>query len=265
MRLIHLGAAALAISTVFAQMQDNREKHMTCENRGWNGDQAHHCDIREQTLPGPGHVTVDGGVNGGATVKGWLRNDVLVRAKVETWADDDAQASAIAGQIHVDTSGGQIRASGPDMPRHAGWSVSYEIFVPQTTDVNIKTHNGGVSISDVRGRIQFDAMNGGVHLKRIAGEVNGSTVNGGINVELAGSSFDGNQFEARTTNGGVTISMPENYSAHIRTETVNGSVRTDFPVTVQGEVKRNLDFNVGSGGPLIHVTTTNGGVRIKRS
>jgi hypothetical protein len=27
---------------------------------------------------------------------------------------------------------------------------------------------------------------------------------------------------------------------------------------------RNLDFNVGSGGPLIRVTTTNGGVKLKK-
>ena len=266
MRFIHLATAALAISAAYCQMQDNREKKMTCNDNNWGGDRAHHCDIREQSFAGPGKLSVDGGVNGGATVKGWLRNDVLVRAKVESWGESDAQSRLLASQVRVDATGPEIRATGPESTGdNSGWSVSYEIFVPQTTDLELKAHNGGISISDVRGRLQFSAENGGVHLARVGGDISGSTVNGGLNVELAGSTFDGNQLEATTSNGGVTISMPENYSAHIRTETVNGGIRSDFPITMQGDLKHNLDFNVGSGGALIHVATTNGGVRLKRS
>ena len=33
------------------------------------------------------------------------------------------------------------------------WSVSYEIFVPRNADLALRTHNGGISISDVRGKI----------------------------------------------------------------------------------------------------------------
>ena len=261
-----VASAALALATANAQMQDNRDKHMTCENGGYNSDRAHYCEVREQSFPGAGRLVVDAGTNGGTTIKGWLRNDVLVRAKVEAQADSDAEARSITGQVHVDTAGGQITATGPGHSGNSSWSVSYEIFVPQTTDLNLKTHNGGISISDVRGRMEFGAQNGGVHLKRVAGEVNGSTVNGGVQVELAGNSWEGRQIEVSTTNGGVTISMPEHYSAHIQTETVNGGIQSDFPIVMQGNLKpRRLDFNVGSGGPLIHVSTTNGGVKLKRT
>src|ERR1700681_2232443 len=186
-----LALVSLAAGSVYGQMQDNRDKKMSCDNQRGGGDQARHCEIREQSFAGPGHLSVDGGVNGGVSVKGWLRSEALVRTKIEAWADGDAEASLLAGQVHVDTAGGQIRAGGPESANHSGWSVSYEIFVPQTTDLNLKTHNGGISISDVRGRIEFDATNGGVHLKRVAGDVSGATVNGGLNVELAGSSWEG--------------------------------------------------------------------------
>jgi len=63
----------------------------------------------------------------------------------------------------------------------------------------------------------------------------------------------------------VTIAIPESYSAHLQTETVNGGIASDFPIAMHGDLRpRNLDFNVGSGGPLIRVTTTNGGVKLKR-
>ena len=198
----------LAVSTggvpLFAQLQDNTEKHMTCDNGGDSGERARHCEIREQTVPGAGRLNIDAGRNGGATVKGWLRSDVLVRARVEASADTEAAAAQMASQVVVDGSGGQVRATGPDSANNSWWSVSYEIFVPQNTDLELKSHNGGVSISDVRGAIHFEVTNGGVHLKRVAGDVTGSTVNGGLHVELAGAVWDGRQLNVSTRNGGVT-------------------------------------------------------------
>ncbi len=71
--------------------------------------------------------------------------------------------------------------------------------------------------------------------------------------------------DVSTTNGGVKLGVPSNYSAHFETGTVNGSVRVDFPTTVQGRVSKDLSFDVGQGGATIKVTTTNGGVKITRS
>jgi DUF4097 and DUF4098 domain-containing protein YvlB len=144
--------------------------------------------------------------------------------------------------------------------------VSYEIFVPQNTDLNLKSNNGGLTIADVRGQIRFDVNNGGVHLKRVAGDVSGATVNGGIQAELAGPTWDGRQLELTTHNGGVTVAMPATYSAHLQVETGLGGIQSDFPVTMQGEVRpRRLDFSVGAGGPLVHITTGNGGIKLKRT
>jgi len=45
-------------------------------------------------------------------------------------------------------------------------------------------------ISDVRGRIRFDALNGGVHLRGTGGDVEGHTTNGGLNVDLDGDRWN---------------------------------------------------------------------------
>ena len=259
----------LAVTTggfpLLAQLQDNTEKQMTCENQGGGRDQARHCDIREQTVASAGRLSVDAGRNGGASVKGWLRADVLVRARVEAAADTEVAAAQIAGQVSVSSSGGQVRATGPESANNSWWSVSYEIFVPQNTDLELKTYNGGLAISDVRGTIHFEVNNGGVRLKRVAGDVTGSTVNGGLHVELAGAVWDGRQLDVSTRNGGVMLAVPSTYSAHIQAETVNGGIHSDFAAAVDTSAKpRRLDFNVGSGGAPIHVATTNGGVSVKR-
>jgi DUF4097 and DUF4098 domain-containing protein YvlB len=259
-------AASLAFTAMaFGQMRDNQEKQMTCRNNGYN-DRPKYCEIREQAAPAVGVLNVDAGPNGGATVKGWSRNEVLVRARVEGWGNSDTDARATASQVYVDASGGHVQARGPESSNNTGWSVSFEIFVPQATSLTAKTVNGGITVADIRGNLSFEATNGGIHLSRLAGEVTGSTVNGGVNIELMGATWDGSRVQVTTRNGGVNISIPQNYSAHFQTETVNGALKSEFPVNQQGEAQsRNHDFSLGAGGPLIHVTTTNGGVKLKRA
>jgi hypothetical protein len=251
-----------------AQLRDNRTPQMSCDSgSNYDRDRQRFCEVREQTVPGVGRLTVDPGKNGGVTVRGWLRNDVSIRSRVETWAPSVGEAGALAGLVRVDASAGQVKASGPDSQRDSGWSVSYEIFVPQMIDLSMTSFNGGINVSDVRGRIEFDAKNGGVRLTRVAGDVRGQTTNGGVQVELTGSTWEGGQLDARATNGSVTVRMPEKYSAHIQAETVNGVFDADFPlaVNVNGRPRpRTLDFSVGSGGPLIHVSTTNGNMKFQK-
>jgi hypothetical protein len=65
----------------------------------------------------------------------------------------------------------------------------------------------------------------------------------------------------------VNISMPQNYSAHFETATVNGHVNANFDMTVHGnisEANKHLSMDIGAGGPTIHVETTNGGVNVKK-
>jgi DUF4097 and DUF4098 domain-containing protein YvlB len=264
MKALKVFVSLALAATVLGQMRDNQDKQLTCDSSG-NGSRARYCEVREQTAAAMGLLNVDPGQNGGVTVKGWSRNEVLVRSRVEGWADNEADARIAATQVYVNTSGGHIQAQGPQSSNNGGWSVSFEIFVPQATSLTVKTANGGITVSDIRGSLRFEATNGGVNLRRLAGDVAGSTVNGGVNLELMGTTWDGSQVQVTTRNGGVSVSVPENYSAHFQTETLNGSLRSEFPLNLPGDARSgSRDFSIGAGGPLIHVTTTNGGVRLKK-
>jgi hypothetical protein len=210
-------------------------------------------------------ISVDSGKNGGISVKGSDRNDVLVRARVESSGISRGDAEQLGKQIRIETGGSRIHSSGPEQKRDAWWSVTFEILVPHRSNLSLTAHNGGIAISDVNGRIDFNGLNGGVVLRRVGGKVHGSTTNGGLVVELNGSRWDGEELNVKTTNGGVVMSVPENYSARLETGTVNGHVSTDFPITVQGRITKELSMDLGSGGPTVRATTTNGGVRLKRT
>ncbi|HET6978202.1 MAG TPA: hypothetical protein VFI24_17860 [Pyrinomonadaceae bacterium] len=264
--------AALVASTgiaVLAQKEKvkDKDRSLTCREDSWYNDRlANNCEIREQTLAlSGGTISIDGRQNGGVNVKGWDQNQVLVRARVQTGAPTAADAEALGRQIQIETSGAKIHATGPETRRDYQWNVSYEVFVPRRADLSIETHNGGIAIADVNGRIDFTALNGGVVLKRVGGAVRGSTTNGGLVIELTGDRWDGDSLDVSTTNGGVIMSVPENYSANLQTGTVNGSVSVDFPVTVQGRLNKQIALNLGSGGATVKAMTTNGGVHLKRA
>ena len=259
-------AALVTFTGVAVFAQKDRDRTLTCRENNWYNDRlVGNCDIREQTLAmSGGAISIDGKQNGGVSVKGWDQNQVLIRARVQTGAPTQDEAIALGRQIRIETNGAKIFASGPESRRDYHWDVSYEVFVPRRADLSLETQNGGIAIADVNGRIDFTALNGGVVLKRVGGAVRGSTTNGGLVIELSGDRWDGENLDVSTTNGGIIMSVPENYSAHLQTGTVNGSVNVDFPVTVQGRITKQIALDLGSGGASVKAMTTNGGVHLKR-
>src|SRR3974390_3073015 len=130
---------AFAIATAGAQQKDNTKKKLDCSDRWQNNGRESFCAMREMAAPVTGRITVDGGVNGGVSVLGWSRNEILVRAQIQSWASTDSEAKALAGEIRIETAGSRIQAVGPVSEGKSGWGVTFEIFVPHQTGVSAKT------------------------------------------------------------------------------------------------------------------------------
>lgn len=262
-----LGAAFFLALTI-APAQD---KKLNCDDgsRG-DGRQSRVCEMRESTVAPGGKLAVDAAPNGGIRVAGWDKNEILVRAKVEAWGDNDAEARGRLAEVRIATSGNTVKADGPKSFGSWGgnqkWSVSYEVFVPRKIDLKLDTVNGGINVADVRGNMKFQTVNGGVHLARMAGMVRGETVNGGVNVDLAGNTWEGEGLELETVNGGVTVAVPAAYSASFHAGTVNGGMNSDFDgATIVGKHgPKKMDLKLGAGGPTVKLETVNGGVKIRR-
>jgi hypothetical protein len=251
------------LSTAGIAQTDERAEpwRADCE-RGWNNDRANSCEVRISTIPVSAKILVDGGDNGGVSFFGSDRRDVRIVARIQASADDDATASQIARQIRVLTDGGRIRSEGPSQRGRTSWSVSYDVYVPTQTNLDAITENGGISAEDVRGQMSFEATNGGIHLSDVGGNVRARTTNGGVVADLSGTTWQGQGLDLQTTNGGARVNVPRGYNASLETGTTNGGMRVDFPITVRGSLNRHISTQLGSGGPLVRVVTTNGGVHI---
>lgn len=264
-RIDVLAATLLAAAMpLHAQVSWQRGDQSWCDGaRGGGGTQSY-CEVLTTTVASTGSLEVDGGANGGIHVESWDGDQVEVRARVSARAPSAERAEEIAGAVEIGVDGGHIRAGGPSAGRRESWAVSYELRVPRSIDLDLATVNGGIDVNGVSGDIAFRATNGGVSLVGLAGDVHGRTTNGGLHVELAGERWDGSGLDIQTTNGGITMGVPGNYSAELVTRTMNGGIDVDFPVTVQGRIGRQIEATLGSGGPTIRAITTNGGVHIAR-
>jgi hypothetical protein len=266
-----LSALALLAASLGATAQTTTEPKFetSCNNNGsWGrGDKAQQqfCETRDLTMPALNGqpLNVDGGPNGGITVRGWDGPNVRIRAKVQSWGTTEADAATRAQRISIATQGSTLRASNPDKDHN--WSVSYEIFVPRTTALALNTTNGGISIENVQAAIRFETTNGGVSLANLGGSVKGETTNGGLNISLNGSQWQGQGLDVSTTNGGIHWKLPRAYSARLFTSTNMGGIRTELPVTKTGMFHKEVEASLGQGGAVVKAVTTNGGISVDQT
>ena len=243
---------SLAACALFAQTPT-----MSCDRQG-NRNRPGFCEIRENTITATS-LTIDGSQNGGISIKGADRSDILVRSMVQAQGESEAEARTMGAQVLVHTSGGAVQADGPS---GGSWSVSYEVFIPRHTNVSLKTRNGGVSIAGVESNVEFHSVNGGVSLKDVGGSIHGDTMNGGVSISFAKAGLTGQGLDVSTNNGGVSIKVPEQFSALLDVSTVNGGMNVRLPNAQVRKGEHQLSLPLGAGGPLIRVRTQNGGVSI---
>jgi len=261
------GQEAVHAEKVKAANKAEYKNRNFCGNNSWSsGDKVSVTDLREMTVSARGSIDVDGRQKGGISVKGEDRSDILVRACVQSWGKTDDAAKLVASNIKISTTG-TIRAENSDSDKD--WSVSYQILVPRATNLTLKAHNGGISITGIDGTADFETMNGGLNVTNTSGNIKGRTMNGGVNVVLGGGSWKGSGLDVQTTNGGVNLVMPENYAARVETGTVNGGFNSEIRGLTVEKTDENgrrratrISTDLNGGGAPIRVTTTNGGVRI---
>lgn len=266
---LSLATLLLAASTLAAQSsrtsQSDAEWLEQCRNGRYGNREDTACEVRAVPVRRDVRsLSVDGSENGGVSVTGWDRDSVHVSARIQTFARTQAEAERLLREVRVET-GGTIRATGPrGLASRTGWSVSFDVYTPRRMDLDLRARNGGVRVVDVTGRMTLDTENGGIALHGAGGDVRAHAENGGLHVRLTGTRWEGTGLDAETENGGVRLVIPERYSARLETGTVNGGIKTDFPITVSGRISRHFSLTLGSGGAPVRATTTNGGVILER-
>jgi hypothetical protein len=266
--VVSLILAAVVVTTVPLAAQTDAQRWLErCQRDDW-GTRARACQVRETGMrPAAGALTVDPDQNGGVSVFGWNRDSVAVIARIQAGARSEADARRLADGVTVEAAAGTIRAQGPSTGQGEDWSVSFDVYVPQRSDLAIETVNGPLSVEAVSGTLRLQARNGPLSLTDVGGDVQARVQNGPLSVELSGERWQGTGLDAESRNGPVALAVPEHYNAELETGTVNGPMDLGFPltVTVHGRLSRRIHATLGEGGAPVRVVTTNGPLTVRRA
>jgi hypothetical protein len=144
-------------------------------------------------------------------------------------------------------------------------SVAFTVRVPAGVRLDVRTVNGGLDIRGAGAEVVARTTNGPVRAESSGGPVSARTTNGPVHARM-GSVGDARDLEFTTTNGPVTVEMPDDLGAEVSMSTTNGSVSTEFPVTVQGRIDpRRMTVRLGDGSRRVRLRTTNGNVELRRT
>ena len=215
--------------------------------------------------------------NGAIEISGWDQNNVDISGtKYASSADRLKEVrvdiSPTAGFITIRT----VRPQ--SWPGNMG--VRYMIRVPARTELSrvassngairvdavegaahLRTSNGPITATGMSGGLEAETSNGAITVSSMAGPATLRTSNGRI--ELSLSTIQ--EVRAGTSNGAITLRLPAARGASLRARTSNGSISSDFDVTAHGVLsKHHLEGAIGSGGPLLDLSTSNGAIRILR-
>ncbi|HEY7284739.1 MAG TPA: hypothetical protein VH497_04795 [Vicinamibacterales bacterium] len=142
--------------------------------------------------------------------------------------------------------------------------VHFEVRVPPGVGFIGRTVNGGVEAEGLQSDVQAHTVNGSVKVTTTERATAG-TVNGSVNATLGRADWpDGADF--KTVNGGITLTLPSVFDADLRADTLNGSIISDFPITMTGTVNpRRLRGTVGAGGRSLTLSTVNGSIKLLKA
>jgi hypothetical protein len=141
-------------------------------------------------------------------------------------------------------------------------SASLRVALPAGVKVDAHTMNGSISTAGTTGGITARTLNGSINIDRAAGPVEAKGTNGSIAV-VVDSLGPEDSILLESVNGSATATVPPDFEAEVQLSTVNGGVRSDFPVTTEGELSHHhLHGQIGNSSREVVLKTVNGNVSL---
>jgi DUF4097 and DUF4098 domain-containing protein YvlB len=142
--------------------------------------------------------------------------------------------------------------------------VTWTVRVPDGVRLEARTVNGEIVARGLGAEAEAYTVNGSITVETRSW-ASASTVNGSITARLGRTDWRGeNAFE--TVNGGITLDLPSGTSLEVDASTVNGSMSTDFPLTIRGKWgPRRMSGTIGEGGRTLSLSTVNGSLQLRRA
>ena len=122
--------------------------------------------------------------------------------------------------------------------------------------------SGGITVRNSVGALDLHALSGRISadLQSLMDHANFKTSSGSINVKVAEGAAP---VVANTNSGGITVSLPVEFSGELDAKTASGSIRCQFPLIADEKVKGHLKGRIGEGeGATLDLQTSSGNIQV---
>lgn len=165
------------------------------------------------------------------------------------------------GDVSMQTSNGEIRADGLNGEAELRTSNGAITVRDHTGTLRVRTSNGRVEVDRLDSVLIAESSNGAIRISNgvLRGNGHVRTSNGAI--ELEAKLEPGASYEARTSNGRVTLTLVEPDVA-LDLTTSNGSINLAAEVATSQVDGRRLVGRIGEGAARLLVRTSNGSISL---
>lgn len=266
-RWIFAPSALMEIRANAGEPQEKRTIY-TEDNFHWQGKLAPGQTL--EVIDTNGGIDASGSSDESSQVEGEKRGhgDEMKEAYVEVveysdgvticavYARTPEQGRCHRGGVHSDNSNG--------LWHNSRARIAFSMKVARGVNVKTMTTNGDIRATGMKSVVEASTTNGSIDIST-SEWASGKSTNGHMEISMGKAGWSG-ELAVATTNGGVNVTLPTSAAFDLHASTTNGSIRTDFPVTVEGTFgPKNVTGKVGGGGRELRLATTNGGIEIRKS
>lgn len=206
-------------------------------------------------VTGPGRsefkgVSVGVNISPQARLRVALPRDSDIEAKS---GDGSIAIEDVSGRVILTTADGSVRAA-----RVSG-------------DMRVRSGDGSIRMEKVEGALDLETNDGSIGLDAKPTALRAHTGDGAIRVQVDPDAAMQSDWELRTGDGSVTLTLPAAFSAELDAESGDGAVRSSHPALKTDDRsddrderrQRSLRATMGSGGRTLRVRTGDGSIRIQ--
>lgn len=207
----------------------------------------------------------------------------------------DSNVTTASGNIYLENAGGRINAramSGTVSVKEVEGDATLESISDSVQAENIKGRvtvaavSADVTLRNVQEGARVTAVSGTITITQTKGLIEAKTTSGDVivrevdshevmlgshsgRVSYEGAIYDDGRYSFENFNGGVLLTIPANANFSLTATTFNGSIATDFPITMppgttQTNRPKRLQGTHGNGGAQIKINGFSADIRLRK-
>lgn len=178
-----------------------------------------------------------------------------------------------------------------------GAAIDFEIEVPSTAEVRIRTESGRVLVEDIRASVSAVTHSSAIDFRGVGGPVSARTGSGAIAIQLAGAGdvevssgsgsirvegataalkartqssrieiagSPGGEWSVESGSGSIDLRVPDTAAFAVDATSRSGDIASDHPVVGGVSEKHRLFGSVRGGGPTLRIRTASSTIKVHR-